>query len=329
MSLIFFEGFEDGSNMRWDVSLPGVAASSGVGPSGAYYGTVPATVTKFLDPADEHDTITLGVRWFVTSGSCQINFKSDAGTTIHMILDIVVGNQLKVRRGDGTTLASNVGTVIAANTWYYIEFKAKLHDTTGTYEVRLNESVVYSATGVDTKNGGTKTVFDTVTFINGGGATRVDDIYINNGAGSVNNSFLGDVVVEGIIPTGDGASSQFVGSDGNSTSNYQLVDDMLMTDYVESPTSGNVDTYGMGDLTRTSGSIYGVMVSALAQKTDAGARGLKPVIRRSGTTYDGAEHTLAQTADLTWDIWETDPSTSALWTVAGVNAMEAGVKVGT
>ncbi len=329
MTNIFFDGFEDGSNARWDEILPGIGAVTGVGPSGAYYGTVGSQITKWLDATEEHDTITIGLRMWVSSGTIQLNFKSDAGATQHIYASVAVGGQWFIKNGLGSTLASATGPVLAGSTWVYAEFKAKLHDTLGSYELRVNESVIYSVTGVDTKNGGTKSVIDRVVIVNGGGSMRVDDIYINNGAGSVNNSFLGDVVVEGIIPTGDGASSQFVGSDGNSTSNWQLVDDMLMTDYVESGTSGNVDTYAMADLTRASGSVFAVMVTNLSAKTDAGARGLKPVIRRSGVNYDGAEDTLAQTVDVGWDIWELDPSTSAPWTVAGVNAMEAGVKVGT
>ncbi|MET0786487.1 MAG: hypothetical protein ABWY25_07275, partial [Paenisporosarcina sp.] len=67
------------------------------------------------------------------------------------------------------------------NAWYRIEFAAKLHDTTGSLEMRIDGVVVATISGTDTKSGGTKSVYDTISFLGGTGQTWViDDIYVRN-----------------------------------------------------------------------------------------------------------------------------------------------------
>jgi hypothetical protein len=141
---------------------------------------------------------------------------------------------------------------------------------------------------------------------------------------------LGDIVVETLYPNGNGNANQWLGSDGDSTNNYLLVNETgapVTTDYVADSVSGHQDMYTLTDLVHTTGTVLGVCHSAYAAKTDAvNARQIKLVNRRAAdtksvaldltTTYTGYQYALAQ-----------DPETGAAWTIANVNSLQSGVEV--
>ncbi len=285
----------------------------------------------------EHATVIVGFALYrpaITQNAATIIFYSDNGATQHVTIVVTASGALEARRGNsgGTLLGSAVGAVLPG-IWAYIEAKATLSDSVGAVELRVNGATVLNLTNVDTKNAGTKTVFDTVAFYGSSGVVEdayIDDLYVCNGAGSVNNSFLGDTRVRCLLPSGNGNSSQLLGSDADSTDNYLLVDEATPStaDYVGSGTTDQKDTYTFGDLPDASGTIHGVQVSALATKTDAGARNLAIVTRSDGVDYDGSDVALALGSNAyVQQVRETDPDTAAAWTIAAVNAAEFGVKV--
>lgn len=149
-----------------------------------------------LGTANENDTITCGFAWRSTLVVDQkvIALGSDSAATMHVTLlfqNVANGGRIICYRGDGTALLGQTGTgQVTASTWYYIEIKAKLHDSTGTVVINKNGSEVLNLTAQDTKNAGTKTVFDSVR-IRGttGNVQDVDDLYISVGSGC---SFQGD-----------------------------------------------------------------------------------------------------------------------------------------
>jgi hypothetical protein len=157
-----------------------------------------------------------------------------------------------------------------------------------------------------------------------------DDVYVLDSAGSVNNTFLGDQHVETIYPNADGNYGQWTPSSG--TSHNALVNEHSGTypdgdtSYVSDATVGHRDSYALGDLSVLSGTIAAVQSAMYARKDDAATRQIAAFIRRSSTDYDGATATLATTYAFYTEIREQDPSTSAAWDIAGVNAAELGVK---
>lgn len=256
---------------------------------------------------------------FLESGANQISLQYSVGSSTFSIV-----------RGD----SSVIGTFVMALTyaaWYYIEFKFTIHDTSGSAEFLVDGDAKLTLTSVDTKNTSNAWV-DAFRIGRDGGAGNVgsmDDLYICDDQGSVNNDYLGDVRIEALFPSGNGNSSQFVGSDSNSTDNYLLVDENPEngdTDYVESATVGNKDTYAFGNLTPASGTVYGLQVNMYARKTDAGARRLASVARLSGTEVDSADAPMSATYVYQSDIRETKPGGGA-WTIADVNNAEFGPKV--
>jgi hypothetical protein len=259
---------------------------------------------------------------------------------VHVGVWVDSNGHLLVRRG--TTTLATTSYIAPTTAFVFFEFKATVHDTAGAYELRADGVTLLSGSSVDTRNGGSGVV-DQINFSggvdSGDGAViayAIDDIYMLDSVDSgvslhPNNSFLGDVRVQALLPSGNGATSNLVGSDGNSVNNYPLVDEVPPnddTDYVESANVGDKDTYAYGDLAASSGTVFGVQILPYAKRTDAGARSIASVARLSTTEVDGPNVPLgsAYTYHGLFDVRETKPGGGA-WTIADVNSAEFGVKV--
>lgn len=349
MGLFWTESFEGG--------YPGAKANAngtqivswgrtlGSARTGSYRGN--SVYSLLLGAGDQDDLVIVGAAFQtppsgsdVTSEFDLLMFYGDARATRHVTVTIDrAGGELspatiKVYRGDkttGTLLGSAVITEPPAGTYVHMECKVRLHDSTGSVIVRLDEVTILTLTGADTKNGGAAGVFDGID-VSVNYAAGIDDIYVSNEQGSVNTDFQGAKRVELVIPTGNGTTSNGVGSDGNSTDNYNLVDDGSSfngTDYVDLAATGDKDTYVHSDSALPTGNaVAGVFVWVVAQKTDAGSRSIIPVARLSGTESDGAALPLINgTFTAHGDVFETKPGGGA-WTVADVNNAEFGAKAG-
>lgn len=235
----------------------------------------------------------------------------------------------------GTELVATEPNLWVPNSWHYMEFAAKIHDSTGWVELRQDGITRLRFDG-DTADGGTDQKIDQVTFnlTSGGPNYGLDDVYILNEQGSVNNSWLGDTRVYPLYPNGNGGSSTpLSGSDGNSTDNYLLVDEVGApdtSDYVFSSTDGDQDTYTFEDLPVSVGTVRGVEVRMHAAKDDTGTKQIRSVTRRSSTDSFGADKTLA--AVPLWqthtELQEQDPHAGpGAWTITNVNGTEWGVEV--
>lgn len=241
-----------------------------------------------------------------------------------------VSGLLIVTRGDwdGTTLATSTAA-IAPGTWNYIEIKATIADSGGTVEVKLNGASVISFTG-DTK----ATTNASATVLQLGGAVTsapicyYDDLYICDTSGSVNTTFLGDVRVDTLYPTGAGNSTQFTPSTG---ANWENVDDSSPdgdSTYNSGDTAGYKDTFAFGDLSISSTTIHGLQTNICARKDDAGARTMTDVVRTASTDYTGGTtHSLADSYLNYRTVRELNPNTSAAWAVSEVNGAEFGYTV--
>ena len=140
--------------------------------------------------------------------------------------------------------------------------------------------------------------------------------------------------METLIPDGNGTTSQLTGQDADSTDNYQNVDESPGPDedttYNQSATPSDQDTYSLSDLsTITQDDIKGVMVWSVNRIESAGTRGMKNIIRHSGTDYYGTEVIQGTAYAGQWDIAEgSNPfSGTTQWTIAAINALESGVEI--
>lgn len=253
------------------------------------------------------------------------------GTTVQVDIYLDNTGHLIVTRGS-TVLATST-SVLTVEVWNYIEVKVTLDNTTGAAEVRVNGSSSgwINISDVDT----CATANEYASVIRYGSTTssgtgRIDDLYICDTDGSVNNDFLGDVRVDAYLPNGNGASSQFTGSDSDSTDNYMLVDDAAPdgdTTYVQSSTVNQIDTYSFTEMSHTPATIFGLQIVMDAKKDDSGTRSIAGVVRQSSTNYAGSNQVLSTSYVGYTDIRETDPATAAAWTKDGINSAEFGIKV--
>lgn len=240
-------------------------------------------------------------------------------------LEVITGS---LSQTGGTVLGTSTYS-LNLSTWYYIEFKVYIHDTAGTAEVRVNGSEWINITNVDTK-GYASSAYANTWLMRGssGGYTYIDDLYVLDTNGSVNNDFLGDVKIEVIRPTGAGNSTDFTPSTG---SNWQNVDDTTPDDdstynYHAPQGLPGTDLFQMGDLTTISGSVFAIQPIMYARKDDAGSADLYSVLRTGGTDYVGSGISLPDSYIYHTDIVEENPNTATAWTVTDINNIEGGYR---
>ncbi len=255
----------------------------------------------------------------------------DSFTTNHISLRMIADGTIQVYRGTTTLLGTTSESFfVAAASPAYFEMKVKLHDTTGTVEIRKDGTDVLNLTSQDTKNGGTGTVFDAVKWYSHDESYMVlDDIYINNEQGTKNTGFLGPVVVETKFPNGNGNYSNFVGSDGNSIDNYLLIDEEPNHDgdttYVESSTDTDRDSYDFEDLTITTGDVLAVRAGVVMRNTGT-AENVQLSTRIVTTDYDSPTKTVPSSYDFIEHCWDVSPATAVAWTITELNAAEFGIE---
>lgn len=338
MALLFMDGFDHYAtadiSKKWASSAGGASINTTGGRRGTgclRYGIGGSAVSR---PFTASAAVIVGLAFKIGTiyAGYRTVFVLREGTTEHISLIINNNGTISIYRGSqsGTLLGTST-TAISQTNYNYVELKATINDTTGAINVQINgvnESAL-ALTGIDTRNGGTSGVVDSICVgqSSNGTDSYIDDLYVCNSSGATNNNFLGDCRVDTILPSGDGNYTQFTPSTG--TAHYALVDENPpnTTDYNSSATSGNRDSYTFPDLAGLSSqTIYGVQINAAALKDDAGARSLGTMSRLSSTDKDGAGAALSTALVFISEIQETDPA-SAAWTESNVNAAEFGVKV--
>ncbi len=254
----------------------------------------------------------------------------DSSPYYNFSIKVTSDGKISACGGGNTLLATTANPVMASETWHYLEAKVVCHDTTGSYEVRIDGQTVLNGSNVDTR-GSDDSRF--VLFQLRHYYQCIDDLYICDTDGSTNNDFLGQVVIEGILPSADGDSSDWTPASG--TDNSAMVDDIPPDDdtsYVQSNTEDAEDLYGYADLsTITTEPIVGVQVNTdVRMNAFPGDIDLHQTVKSGSTTSDGDPINIAtDDYEVAARILETDPNTSSAWTAASINDTQFGVKVGT
>lgn len=335
MTLVLTEGFDELSGWALSATPPTIAGGGRNGSCARSTGSS-ACLLKASIPSPS-DTVTVGFAFQISRLDLSmnspgiINLYGDQGATTHISVNYILDGSLQIARAGVTGIGSTAAGVISSTTsWYYIEVQAKLHDTTGFVTLRVNGTQVAALTNVDTKNAGTGTIFDAIGFGTSSAsvAAQFDDLYVMSGAG---DSFLGDQTVTTLYPNGDGAVNQWLGSDGDSVANWQLVDEVPVSaaDYLRSATAGQQELYALTDLT-VAGAITAVQHVSYVRKTDNGTRDVKLLSRNAaGTISKSPALTPDQNTVPVPMYWTclTDPTDGSAWTNAKINAMQTGVEV--
>lgn len=233
--------------------------------------------------------------------------------------------KLEVLRG-GTVIASSLIPVMLYNTWHYLELAVTLSDTVGTVEVHLDGVSIPSMTlaGADTKNH-TDADIGRIALQHQISQTHdFDDFYLEIGG----TAFVGEGRMEVLIPTSDVSAGGFAPSTGATL--VGVLDEIPAnaSDFVSATPAGSEFRVGMGNLSVTPESIYGVQIESLSQKDEAGTRTLRNKLWSGAVEFDGVTQA-AQLNSFTFkrDWLKLNPDGATAWVAASVNAIDLGNEI--
>lgn len=327
MSLLFFDGFDhyavgDAYGKGWnELATPSISAGNGRnGTDGVYMWGGQYWIKGGLGNLA---TFIVGVA-YKPSPTSNYFLKTLDGSTIQLQLywDSSTG-YVKVYRN--TTLLGTSSFTIAANSWYYFELKATIHDSTGSYELRINGQTAVSDTGIDTSQTG-NAYANKFGIYNTANDAYFDDFYICDNTGGFNDDFLGDVRVEVIFPDGAGNSTQWTPI--GEASNYLCVDETSPDDdttYVTSSGTSELDLYTYDNISVGVAEVYGIQILPHARKDDAGEVILDHYVRVNSTDYVVGSGSMSDSYTYYPVLLEESPDTSTQWTLDEINALEVGV----
>lgn len=334
MSLITMQGFEESQSPGdyLQVVSGDVNISTSVARTGSQSCRNRSGTNVFICPdSKKHATMIFGFAINrSTDTTAFVTIGGDNATTQHIQLTFSVSGAITVSRG-GTTLGTVSAGTIPASTWKHIGIAITLHDTTGSVTIYIDGSQVLNLTGIDTKNGGTATTLDFISFV---GEIYIDDFYWLNGDATAPNSFLGDKKVLTLMPNGEGTTQDFTPSTGST--HYTLVDEKprSTSDYVYSTTDAHIELFTFEDVPAGTQNISAVQIEVYANKSDASAvMQFERVVRSGGSNYFGNPMTLSVGSQYLIDsnaeksIVVDNPNTSTAWTLTSLNAAEFGVRL--
>lgn len=262
-------------------------------------------------------------------------FRQNGNT--HLDAGITDSGLLTIRRNLSTTLATYNIPNYAINTWYYYEFGAYIHATSGSFQFKINGRSVVSQSNINTYAGAGSAWVDEVGHegesTGGSGAKPfyITDWYITNSSGSVSasNGFLGDIRLYSTIPSSSGDQINFLPSASTNTSQ---VDDGLSPDgdttFVSASAPGSMDLYRTAPYTGSATSIYGVVLRTYAKKTDAGTREFVNVLKNNGSYTFSPTQSIGASYVYYTNIIDTNPSTGLPFASVGeVSASQVGFKI--
>lgn len=234
----------------------------------------------------------------------------------------------------GATVLGTTSESFIQGIWHFFEIKATVRTgANGSVQIRHNETTVLTLSSINTADQGSDGC-DAHSFGHAGAGPSVhmDDIYILDSTGGVNDDYLGDVVAVGVLPNGDGNQNDFTPSTG--VDNSANVDDSSTTaDEVawnSSDTNAHQDFYTYEDLPATGlGSIFAIRIVTDAEMLTIGSRVLKPKFRAASTSEgDGDDFVVDGTNVLSHSvILNEDPVALGAWTKTAIDGGEFGVEV--
>lgn len=335
MAVVDMDGFDyyavgDATLVSWTSAFTSMQTGL-YGGQAARIGGSTANASRLVPTAGATFSVAARVRHAgLTGNTSQPIFAFLETATKHIMVIPSVAGDGKIAAYRGTTLlGTSASAVLVTSSWHWVNVIGVINDTTGSVRILVDGVEALNLTSQDTRNAGTNGLADRIEISRIANNTNrdYDDLIIRD-----DTTAIPDHRIVTLYPNGNGNSSQLVGSDSNSTDNYLLVDEAQFnsdTDYVESGTASDKDTYTMDNLPSGVASVLAVAQRLVARKTDAGARSGRTVIRSASTDYEGSDIALADTYAVYGTLRTVDPATSATWTVANVNALEAGAKVQT
>lgn len=260
--------------------------------------------------------------------------------------------RLRVVRG-ATTLATSNESFDAQNTdlaWTYFEFKATIRtgangSFSAFYGTRRSQAVPITwdaaSSGINTANQGADGADRWEMALSQTPSTSnlaVDDVYVCDGSGAVNNDFLGPVAIEALDVSGDGATVQWglQGSAGSLEDAWNEAPTVQTTaeddKRVNSKDVGQISLAVLTDPVNVRNTpIIGVQTRLTGKMEATGTRDVQFFYRKTtgspaqvGTKIVTFSNTSLKTHA---DTRETDPNTAAAWTVPDLDGLQVGAEL--
>lgn len=231
-------------------------------------------------------------------------------------VSLYLTDKLTLQMRQGSTIIQTSPTTLEINTWYCVETKIVVHDTTGRFQVRINGVDDMSAIGINTDDD-VDGVINEIRFEAPVDDTYIDDIVVRE------DQWCGTGGVYVIVPTAAGSVEEWTGD-------YADVDDLppSFTDYLEvAAESGSDQLFRHGGL----GGNYDVNVVGVFAKgrldSEAAETSFYALVRSSTTDNIGSAQTLDTIGVYARQVLTIDPNGTVAWTAYAIdNALQIGVR---
>lgn len=341
MSLLKMDGFDEYtlSQYKWTFSAggPGFYAYQAPGvfgygryldsSLGPYYRG--AATTELVVGCHFQANGNVDGTWPVSGSLSYFNFyNATTGKGLNSI-GVTIDGRLQLNKwsdtfGAPTTILATSTRVINPKVWYWFSFKYIVGNP-GMFVIYVNGVEYINFVG-DTRGQGVapETAFTDFIFMKGtiAGYSRYDNMFImDTGGPAPFNDILPETRIYTLMPVAPGDLTQF--TPVGDPDNFENVNNILgtpITDYNESAVPGDIDTFTFPTVTFTgTPQVDAVQIHAVAQKSDAGARDIRLMLRDSGANvFTGAAKSLTATPLGYEDTMLIDPVTGVAWNLSSI-----------
>lgn len=247
--------------------------------------------------------------------------------SVQVELRVNTNGTLSAYNGSGTLLATTpLVNAMSTDTYYYIEFGVSCLPTLGVININIDGTSRAAVSSLNTDPQGSTIANSFKLSASAARTSLFDDLYVSNRNGAApHNTFLGPHRVESLYPNADGYVNQFTASAGD---RYACVDEAQgngSTDYVSSDTPGDRQSFDIGALSGPTQQVTAVQLAAQLE-TDNG-RTARLVIRPTIVNKESGVLTLTASWKYYGYVWQVNPQTGGLWSVADIAETEIGIKV--
>lgn len=285
----------------------------------------------------DRSRVGIGAAWYFTTmptnnTDCRVYEWRDTANAQHVTLVLNSDGSLQFKRGTGggTSIGPQSAQVISAAAWNHIEAAVTFSDTAGTVECRVNGVVVISATSLDTVN--TSNVACTqVGIFNrnsaSAGTAHVDDLFVWDSLGTINNDFIGDKRVYLLTPNAATAVADFTANTGTTHGAIAEIPPDDDTTYITATSVGSESQFDLTDLPSEVVTVAAVMTLPRMRKTDAGNMFITTGLVSGAYEAYGADRPITTAYTYYGDIFERNPANGSAWSPSAVNAAKLRLAV--
>lgn len=344
MTRVFSTGIEMGDTTEWDAIVPGATGTVTIETTTVRSGTYALKLYSQGIGAYVSHTLATPVSELYVRAAFQFDTNNIENAPVIQLLDSASAELGTVYVGSDNVLHADIGgsdvatgaTTLVVDTWYLLEARLKVADSSGIFQVRLDGATEINFSG-DTKPGSTTTI-DYVRFQGGvtwasSGTTYVDDIGINDTNGTRDTSWCGDGHIVAYAINANGTYTDLAIGGGTPPANaWQAVDEVPAnddTDYIYSTTAAEKSTFTTTPSGLSGVTIKQMWVEARAKEDTATGETIALFLRNGSTDHTGTYTALTTSYTKVFrEDHPINPDTSSDWTVNAMDNAEVGVIVG-